>query len=63
MLFPGFLTKKNIYILTSGIVDRKQGNWSKNGVDNCEYVTWKRNCAFLQSFLYYSKSFGLQNEH
>ena len=45
------------------IVERKQGNWSKEDLDNCEDVIWLEcNLAFLQSFLDYS-SFGLQNEH
>ena len=41
----------------------KQGNWSMDDLGNCEEVTGRKyNFAFLQSFLDYPKSFGLQNE-
>ena len=34
----------------------------KDDVDDIENVIWKCNVAFLQSFLGYSKSFGLQRK-
>ena len=34
-----------------GIVERKQGNFTEEDLDNCKDVIWKYNFAFVQSFL------------